>query len=936
MKKLPTLVCSILISAFVLSSTAYAQPLVQIETVFVGDAGNAPDTTGFGSVSYPFHIGKSEVTIEQYAAFLNTVAATNTNSYVLDLWNPAMADSPEVAGITRTGNGTAASPYNYSPIGTSNRPIAFVSWFDAARFCNFLHNGATNGASTETGAYTLNGATNGIILKNPQATWWIPSLNEFYKASYYKGQGTNSGYWLFPTRSDTTPVAQANPSGASANSANYGNVRPSNDRLTPVGSYSASAGPYGTFDQGGNLSEWNDAVNEAGRGLRGGYWGSDGASMLSEVNSTLSPNLEGNDVGFRIAARESASMVIVKGGVLPSSSELSGQNVNSFRIGKTEITWGEWKQVRDWAVTNGYADLNNIGTGGSDNHPVRLVNWYDAVKWCNAKSEKEGLQPVYLRSGQVYRQGEGPSDSPYDPNSPVIYVIDRDLLADGYRLPTDAEWEWAARGGVSSMGFTFSGSDDLNDVGWYKDNSSGAPAAFLDGRGTYPVRLKQPNELGIYDMSGNASEWVWDPLGDWRRVRGGAFHYLAEQCAVSTRSADAAGYRDSDTYVKGGFRVARNIPSDFDSDEDGVTDYREQRDGTDPNNAESFNPLSRSLLAYYPFDGNSGDESGNGFNATNASAVLTADRFSRSQSAFQFNGTNALVHALVNVSETSYSVSFWFRTTSANTGLYSVANVVPPTSAGNDRHIYLNSGNLRARIWNDEIISTTNRNYADGQWHHIVHLFSSGTISQRLYVNGVLAIQGNKSQSDFTGQDRVVFGYSQDASAGATPSDRYLRGDLDDVRIYNRALTESEVEQLFYVEAFSSIQRQFLVSRPWIMGLYSQDQHNANRLQGQTDVTTNPSAFNLFTQAQFDGNRTAGQSDVISNPMLYNLYTSNSIMDLRMGGMMVQKQGNNATVIFQTQTTTDLATQPFTNNGTPITNTVPMPSNKGFLRIQAK
>ena len=81
---------------------------------------------------------------------------------------------------------------------------------------------------------------------------------------------------------------------------------------------------------------------------------------------------------------------------------------------------------------------------------------------------------------------------------------------------------------------------------------------------------------------------------------------------------------------------------------------------------------------------------------------------------------------------------------------------------------------------------------------------------------------------------------------------------------------------------------------------------------------------------------TAGTSLVTANPAGYNLYTSDSIMDLRMGGAMVQKQGNNAVVTFQTQTTTDLATQPFTNNGVPITNAVPMPGNKGFLRIQAK
>jgi len=103
-----------------------------------------------------------------------------------------------------------------------------------------------------------------------------------------------------------------------------------------------------------------------------------------------------------------------------------------------------------------------------------------------------------------------------------------------------------------------------------------------------------------------------------------------------------------------------------------------------------------------------------------------------------------------------------------------------------------------------------------------------------------------------------------------------------------------------------------------------------------TTLYTNANRAQLFTQSQFDGNRTAGRQDVIANPMNFGLYDSNSIMDLRMGGLMLQKQGTNAVVTFQPQTTTDLNAQPFTNSGTPITNTVPMPGNKGFLRIQAK
>jgi hypothetical protein len=100
-------------------------------------------------------------------------------------------------------------------------------------------------------------------------------------------------------------------------------------------------------------------------------------------------------------------------------------------------------------------------------------------------------------------------------------------------------------------------------------------------------------------------------------------------------------------------------------------------------------------------------------------------------------------------------------------------------------------------------------------------------------------------------------------------------------------------------------------------------------------VQANPNAFGLFSPTQYEANRIAGQQDVIANPMAYGLYTATSIMDLRMGGLMIQKQGTDATIVFQPQTTTDLVTLPFTNNGTPITNAIPMPGDKGFLRVEA-
>ena len=308
-KKTKFLVVAALFVAFTFISNLQAQPLVSIETVTVGDAGNTPDvSTGYGAVADVFAIGKYEVTIGQYTSFLNAVAATDP--YLL--YNPRMTTDLNVAGIAQTGS---SGSFSYSVIGSGNHPIPYVNWFDAARFANWMNNGATNGASTETGAYTLNGATNGIHTVNPGATWSLPSEDQWYKAAYYKGGGTNAGYWLYPTQSDTAP---GNVVGGAANQANY--RRSSNSTyiysvtqspdysseqnyLTDAGAFSDSASAYDTFDQGGNVYEWNDAVIGSFRGIRGGSWDNISNDLASSGRSSYPPEVADADrgVGFRLA-----------------------------------------------------------------------------------------------------------------------------------------------------------------------------------------------------------------------------------------------------------------------------------------------------------------------------------------------------------------------------------------------------------------------------------------------------------------------------------------------------------------------------------------------------------------------------------------------------------------------------------------------------------
>jgi sulfatase modifying factor 1 len=322
----------------------------------------------------------------------------------------------------------------------------------------------------------------------------------------------------------------------------------------------------GIFDMSGNVWEWLwDAYGGFERQITGGSWNHSAARALFSDSDGDRADFRATAHGFRLARNVIGDMVTVQGGTLPQGSGLAGQTVGTFQIARTEVTWGEWKTVRAWAVSNGYTDLENVGAGSGDNHPVRNVNWYDVVKWCNAKSEMEGLKQAYLVNGVVYKSGDFGADG--------TGLVSQSDSANGYRLPAEVEWEWAARGGLSSNGYTYSGSNNLDDVGWWFGNSKGAEVVVFDGGGTWPAGQKSPNELGIYDMSGNVLEWCSDLiLNTNRRLRGGGWRddniatmALLFRDGINSVNANNPGARVYQ-HQACGFRLARNAPSTHSTD----------------------------------------------------------------------------------------------------------------------------------------------------------------------------------------------------------------------------------------------------------------------------------------------------------------------------------------------------------------------------------
>ncbi len=278
----------VLVGGLLLPGTASA---VNIDWVTVGAPGNLFDFPTFrGAVASTYRISKYEVTNAQYAEFLNAVAATDS----LALYNTNMGSVAVLGGITRSGT---SGSFTYSTIaGRDRMAVNYVSFYDTLRFANWLHNGQGAG-STETGAYTITpaGIAANSITRNAGATIFLTSEDEWYKAAYFDG----TSYFDYSAGMDTRIVC-AEP-GATPNTANCGFLMTQN--LTHVASYTGSGSPYGTFDQGGNVWEWNETIiSGSNRGLRGGSFYNPPINLAALYRPDKDPTGEDLGLGFRVAS----------------------------------------------------------------------------------------------------------------------------------------------------------------------------------------------------------------------------------------------------------------------------------------------------------------------------------------------------------------------------------------------------------------------------------------------------------------------------------------------------------------------------------------------------------------------------------------------------------------------------------------------------------
>ncbi len=355
----------------------------------------------------------------------------------------------------------------------------------------------------------------------------------------------------------------------------------------------------------------------------------------------------------------------------------------------------------------------------------------------------------------------------------------------------------------------------MEEVGWWRVTAPGT------GAFPVPVALKKANELGLLDMSGNSFEVCNDTNASERRMaRGGACfnraaaNFLPESVfRVDNRSASTLT-RDRDLWDLGGiwgqtFRLVRNASPGQDSDGDGVTDYREDKDGTDLNDPDSFNPLSKGLVAYYPFDGSAKDESGYTNDGAVNGAQPSSDRIGRANSAYYFNGSSFITggNVIPNYKDGA-TISCWVK--SSHVGLQQGAVGKPrpfgdycgfaigieEISGAARAGLNTGSGPGAPGVVANEVVNSQ-ASIADDRWRHLLATTDGSKLI--FYMDGQL-IGEKQIVSDPISSDRLLQ-IGREGEGGPQYGPKWFFGWVDEVRVYNRALSKSDVQQLFVVES---------------------------------------------------------------------------------------------------------------------------------------
>lgn len=541
-------------SAQIFYTTDGSEP-TQSSTLFIGSFTLSSDCT-LKAKAFKTSVGPS-ATIEQTyrftgfvfvegGTFNNGTSNITLSSFYIDKFELTQAGYQEVMGINPS----------YSP-GNPNKPVEQVSWYKAIEYCNKR---SMNEGMTPCYSYS----TFGTNPTNWPAGWSTSDANHTNISCNW----TANGYRL-PTEMEWMFAAKG---GIQTHGYSYSG---SNNIDSVAWYYANSSGithqvgnktinELGLYDMSGNVWEWlwdiynssypaGPQYNPYGvssgpyRGLRGGCWYSYEVSCTVDNRDKFQPTFTSSYYGFRICRSEN-NFVLVSGGTFNNGT--SNVTVSSFYLDKYELTQAGYQAVMG---------TNPSYFTGDSNKPVEYVSWFNSIEYCNRRSIQEGLSPCYSYS----TYGSNPINWPTGWNTDFANHTNFfcNFTANGYRLPTEMEWEYAAIGGNQSHNYTYSGSNDINAVAWYSSNS---------GNTTHQVGTKTANELGLCDMSGNVWEWCWDIFGPYslgpqtnpvgavsgsqRTFRSGAWHSSSEYCGVRYRaSGQAIPSSNSD-----GFRVCKS------------------------------------------------------------------------------------------------------------------------------------------------------------------------------------------------------------------------------------------------------------------------------------------------------------------------------------------------------------------------------------------